>query len=183
MGKWQEVVNCSDSILSSSTEKPDYKSHAAAATIDVLGDIDEQLELATMQDEDEIKDDSPEKNFPSAPKKSGGRKAKNYQRSAKKKSISASKQKFLDEIERKKGKDMKSLVNESLVWMRDDVIECEACAKIISHVRSLHRHCELNKHKQNLVRWRELKNKQKRLLAQDVSPELPAIVVYAQTSV
>ena len=84
-GKSQEEVNCSDSILSSSTEKPDYKSYAAAATNDVLGDIDEQLELETMQDEDEIKDDSPEKNFPSAPKKSGGRKAKNYQRSAKKK--------------------------------------------------------------------------------------------------
>jgi len=47
---------------------------------------------------------------------------------------------------------MKSLVNESLVWVRDDVIECEACAKIISHVSSLHRHCELDKHKQNLAR-------------------------------
>jgi len=89
VGKWQEVVNCSDSILSSSTEKLDYKSHAAAAAIDFLGDIDEQFELETIQDEDEIKDDSLEKNFPSAPKKSGGRIAKNYQCSAKKKCISA----------------------------------------------------------------------------------------------
>ncbi len=85
MGKWQEVVNCSVSILSASTEKLDYKSYAAPAAIDILGDIDEQFELETMQDEDEIKDDSLEKNFPSAPKKSGGRMAKNYQCSAKKK--------------------------------------------------------------------------------------------------
>jgi len=145
VGKWQEIVNCSDSILSSSTEKPECMSHAKAVAIDVDGDNSEQYNLETIQDEK--KDGFLENDFPSAPKKSGGRKAKIYKRSSKKKSISASKQEFVNEINRKKGKDTKSLVNESLIWVRDGVIECEACEKCISHVRSLHRHCQLDRHK------------------------------------
>jgi len=58
-------------------------SHAKAVAIDVDGGNDEQYNLETIQDDK--KDGSLENDFSSAPKKSGGRKAKIYKRSSKKK--------------------------------------------------------------------------------------------------
>ena len=81
---------------------------------------------------------------------------------------------FLAYIKHKIGPKKKSIEKLSLVWV-GEIVECEACSRTITDLRSKHCHCGYDTHTKKWEERKKQKEVQKRIAAKSVPEKLPRI--------
>jgi hypothetical protein len=84
---------------------------------------------------------------------------------------------FLKQVKKEIGPDKRSILKESLTFIKPGSIQCMACSQVLICIRSLHRHCAGAGLKKKISSWNTLKKKQALIEAQPKPYEHPDVSV------